>query len=221
MLCGVLAIIVIFNGELWTASLLVGLAAFFDFMDGMMSRLLKAKSKIGAELDSLSDVVSFGVVPGLMMFKLLECGANQYIQFIALLIPLFSGLRLAKFNVDTRQTDSFLGLPTPACAIFFCSLPLIMEFNPNSFMINFINSQWSLMGAIILISMLMVSELPLFSLKLQGFSFRKNAVSYLFILGSVIMILILQFGALPIIIIGYVIVSLILNKFYVKDSKGI
>lgn len=221
MLCGLIAIIFIFEGELWVASMFVALAALFDFLDGMMARLLNARSSIGKELDSLSDVVSFGVVPGLMVFKMLENSNPEWLMYIALMIPLFAGLRLAKFNIDTRQTDSFLGLPTPACALFFCSMPLIDHFSPNSFMISFIHSQWTMLGAIVLISLLMVSELPLFALKLKGFSFKKNTVPYLFIIGSIVAITLLGFSALPIIIIGYVIVSLIINNLHVKDSSDI
>lgn len=129
LLCGCLAIIQATNGNLLWAAYLVGMAAVFDFFDGFAARLLKVSSPIGKDLDSLADMVTFGVVPGIVMFKMIRLGLrldkegfdlieeNPWITYIVFMIPIFSALRLAKFNHDTRQTEAFIGLPTPANAI--------------------------------------------------------------------------------------------------------
>ena len=139
LLCGCLAIVKAFDGDLVMSAYLVGLAAIFDFFDGFAARLLRVVSPIGKDLDSLADMVTFGVVPGVMMYKLLGMGIENYnlgnnhiplsVSLIAFMITIFSAVRLAIFNNDTRQTSSFIGVPTPAVAIFICSIPLILQKN--------------------------------------------------------------------------------------------
>ena len=152
--CGCIGIGLAFKGELVFASYMVGLAAILDFMDGMLARLLNAKSKFGKELDSLADLISFGVLPGFIMFSLLDMCFNEsggwvsYIPFIAFLIPVFSALRLAKFNTDHRQSDYFIGIPTPANAIFISSIPLILNYQPEQILVisNLIGNPGFLIG---------------------------------------------------------------------------
>ncbi len=135
LLCGCLAIVKSFEGDLVWAAYLVGIAAVLDFLDGLAARLLKVSSPIGKDLDSLADMVTFGLVPGIVMFQMISFSNLLYpfdlfhsLKYFAFIIPIFSAIRLAKFNNDTRQSDSFIGLPTPANAMIICSIPLIFAF---------------------------------------------------------------------------------------------
>jgi CDP-diacylglycerol--serine O-phosphatidyltransferase len=192
------------KGALTTGVILILLAAVFDFFDGMSARLLKAWSPIGKELDSLADMISFGLAPGLIMFKLLEIsvlktdaanGLQQDPSFSqllmmgsAFLIPIFSALRLAKFNVDERQTSSFIGLPTPANAMFIASLALIKEHGTLPAIDNILLSMPVLIGITLLFSWLLVAEIPMFSLKFKNLSWQSNQVQYIFLLCSILLI---------------------------------
>lgn len=216
LICGCLAIVQIFDGNLITASYLVGLAAIFDFFDGFAARMLKVSSAIGKDLDSLADMVTFGVVPGLLLFKLIAFAATQNntdnfqslpISYVAFLIPVFSAIRLAKFNNDNRQSDLFIGLPTPANAILICSLPLILQSNPE---INLLNV-YLLVPVSILLSYLLIAELPLFALKFKHFKWKDNEIRFIFLGISLLLLLFLKFLALPLIIIFYVLFSLMKN----------
>ncbi len=232
LLCGCLAIVQAFEGNLVNAAYLVGLAAIFDFFDGFAARLLRVASPIGKDLDSLADMVTFGVVPGVVMFKLIEIsrlfnialdanipdvsaiatGNSIYFpQYIAFLIPIFSAIRLAKFNNDTRQSDSFIGVPTPANAIFICSIPLISEHNDISFILN----TYVLIIVTIIFSLLLTSEIPLFALKFRNFSWRGNRIRYTFLGLSLLLLITLQFVGIPLVIILYILMSLVTN-FYLK-----
>jgi CDP-diacylglycerol--serine O-phosphatidyltransferase len=197
------------------AFLFVVIAAFFDFLDGFSARLLKAFSPIGGELDSLADVVSFGLAPGFVVFSFLHTvSAGTFYEasilpYTAFLIPIFSALRLAKFNIDTRQKDSFLGLPVPADALFWVSL--IPAINP------FVKGYETVAGSIILVliavfCLLMVSELPLFSLKFKGYSWKKNQWAYLIIGIGIILTSLFQFFGISLTIICYVLLSVIKKK---------
>lgn len=227
LISGCIAIIFIFDGKLSIAAYLVFLAALFDFFDGMMARLLHVKSEIGKELDSLADVISFGLVPGFIMLKLIQSAFNidpnssgpiQFVPYLALLIPAFSALRLAKFNIDTRQTDRFIGLPTPANAILIASLPLILEQNSaiGGIQLNLIHSllinYWFLIPLTLILSYLLVAELPLMSLKFNGNDKRKNKLRYFFIGLSLILLLVLNFAAVPFILILYLLISVFLKS---------
>ena len=216
---GCIAIAAAFEGNLILASWLVGLAAIFDFLDGMAARLLHVKSAIGKELDSLADMVSFGLLPGVIVFQLLNLNPalqSIYIPYIAFLIPIFSALRLAKFNTDTRQEEMFYGLPTPANAILIASFPLILDQNMFVFGLDFgfINSilinQWFLVSLSVLLSWLLVAEIPLMSLKFKSLSWVDNRGRYILLLLSLILLIIFQFAGIPIIISLYILISLIM-----------
>ncbi|MBX0292483.1 CDP-diacylglycerol--serine O-phosphatidyltransferase [Hymenobacter sp. HSC-4F20] len=208
---GCLALCHIFAGELETAAYFVGLSALFDFFDGLLARALHVSSPIGKDLDSLADVVSFGVVPGAFLFDLLrQAGADlpAWLPYAGFIVTVFSALRLAKFNNDTRQSDSFIGLPTPACTLVVASLPLILAHD--TFGLTWLILQpWLLVGLTIALSGLLVAELPLFALKFKSFRWQGNQVRFLFLLLSVILLLVLGAAAIPPIILLYVLLSLL------------
>ncbi|WP_299756226.1 CDP-diacylglycerol--serine O-phosphatidyltransferase [uncultured Pontibacter sp.] len=212
---GCLALYFAFKGELVITAYLVGIAAVFDFLDGMVARLMHAYSEIGKQLDSLADMVSFGVVPGTVMFMLLHrleaplLGIPaDVLPFFGFLITIFSALRLAKFNIDTRQTTSFIGLPTPACTLFVASLPLILE-TEGLVAFEIILNQPVLLGLTVLLSFLLVAELPLFALKFKNFTWRDNSIRFIFLGLSVILAAMLKFAAIPLIILLYVLLSIV------------
>lgn len=169
LLSGALGVIFTFNDRLDIAFLLMLAAAVFDFFDGMVARMLNAHSNIGKDLDSLSDMVSFGVLPAMMMYTLMcgKTGSNAIWCFIPLIIAIFSGLRLAKFNVDTRQTTNFIGLATPASAMICGSLAYFVTVAPYSFLAQWCQNYWFIPILAIILSALMVSEIPMFSLKIK------------------------------------------------------
>jgi CDP-diacylglycerol--serine O-phosphatidyltransferase len=234
LLCGCIAIIQTFEGNLVLASYLVGLAAIFDFLDGFAARALKVTSLIGKDLDSLADMVTFGAVPGFVMHKMLEIGylvnhrdydiivQNQWLTYIPILIPIFSAIRLAKFNNDTRQTDSFIGVPTPANAILICSIPLIVNWDTHFDLkhcevIHFLIHPYSLIVISIVMSFLMVAELPLFSLKFKSFGWKGNEIRFIFLTLSVLGLILFQFLGLGIAIVLYIGLSVVNNLFFRKD----
>lgn len=213
---GCVAIFIAFQGNLEFAAYLVGVAAVFDFLDGMVARVMHAYSEIGKQLDSLADMVSFGVLPGVIMFQLMRQSAMadpnttlmeaEAFPFSAFIIIIFSALRLAKFNIDTRQTSSFIGLPTPANTLFVASLPLILaadEYNLGRYFMN----QYVLLGLSVVLCYMLVAEIPLFALKFKNLSWKDNAVRFIFLLLAIPLLFILKFAAIPIIIALYVILS--------------
>jgi len=205
----------------WGA-LLIFLAAIVDFLDGFVARLLKATSPMGKQLDSLSDVVSFGVAPALIIYQLLrisyaqeENGLDISIAFLlpALIIACAAAWRLAKFNLDETQQYSFKGLPTPAAGLFVASLPLILHFPAGILNItDLILNKWILYAIIILLSFLMVSNLPLMGFKFKDFGLKNNLPKYLMVIIGVIAAIFLQWIAVPILLVTYVIVSLLLKN---------
>jgi CDP-diacylglycerol--serine O-phosphatidyltransferase len=210
-----------FPEKLAWGSLFIFLAAVVDFLDGFVARLFKATSKMGEQLDSLSDLVSFGVAPGMILYQLLRLSYAQEengldISFIALL-PAFlftaaAAWRLAKFNISTNQTNSFKGVPTPAAGLLIASFPLIIWYEYFGMQQLFIN-KWFLYGVIVLISYLMVSNLPLMALKFKDFTFKTNRGRFILIALSVIIVIALALMkkiwlAWPIIFILYVLLSL-------------
>jgi CDP-diacylglycerol--serine O-phosphatidyltransferase len=241
LLCGVLGIQLVlqsgfdllYNG-LNGAVIFILLACVFDFLDGFAARLLKVSSAIGKELDSLADMVSFGVLPGMMMYQMILFSGTKnlftadinnlismhstLIAFIAFLIPVFSALRLAKFNIDTRQSDSFIGVPTPANTLFIAGLAYIY-IQENSFL-SFLVSPVSLVVLCFVLSYLLVAELPLLALKFKNFGWQDNKMRYFLIITSLILLIILNFTAIPIIIILYIILSIIGNKFMSVKSTN-
>lgn len=227
------------SDRLVEAAIFVLIGIFFDFFDGYAARVFKVQSEFGIQLDSLADVVTSGVVPGIVMFQLfmrsihkdwmegLSCeignwmtieetammswmGINFHlIPFIGLLLTLAAAYRLAKFNIDERQTDSFIGLPTPAMTLFIISIPVILRYSEIAFLNNLLTNQYFLIITTVVLSILMNLEIPLFSLKFKNFSFRKNNIEVIFIIVSVVLLLLLKFVAIPMIIILYVLLSLI------------
>lgn len=221
LLCGCLGILQTMQGSLATAAWLILLAMVLDFGDGFVARLVSAQSPIGKELDSLADMVTFGALPALMMFELLGgqrttdgSAQTSWIPYLALSLAVFSALRLAKFNIDTRQSDSFIGVPTPANALVIASLPLMADapaflgFEMQSLFLN--RPFW--IGYTLLMSYLMVAELPLFALKFKSFGWQANRIKYIFLLLSALLLLFLQFAAVPLVIFLYILFSLIFPK---------
>jgi CDP-diacylglycerol---serine O-phosphatidyltransferase len=219
LLCGCLAIIeVLQNKSIKTACIFMVIALVLDFFDGFLARLLKVNSPIGRELDSLADMVTFGVLPAFMMQYLMVNYANmsQNLSLVAFSIALFSGLRLAKFNIDTRQSDSFIGVPTPANAILIASIALNIEMGNSTFFAEIFSNQWAIIGITILLSYLLVAELPLFAFKFKNFSWKGNEIRFLFIIGSIGLISLFQLAAIPWLIVAYVLLSVVVN-FTKKD----
>ena len=227
LLCGCFALVFAFDNNLILSSYLVGIAAIFDFLDGAMARLLNVKSVIGKELDSLADIVSFGVVPGVILFHLIKYSHNcplisigtiNIIPFIAFLITIFSAMRLAKFNIDDRQSYNFIGLPTPANALLIASFPLIIAQKSTligitpEFFIQLLTNSYFLFGVTIILSYLLVSEISLFALKFKSFEWKENYVRYLFLLIFLILIILIGFLAFPISFILYIAFSMIPQK---------
>lgn len=217
LVSGCIAVVMALEGSVGAALVWIIIAAVFDFSDGFAARLLKAFSPIGKELDSLADVVSFGVAPGMMLFSLLKVtsasfpwvGAMDWIPYLAFMTPAFSGLRLAKFNIDTRQETSFIGLPVPANALLlgatvYSIYPFAVEYN---LLITF--------GLILLsfaTSLLLVSEIPMFSLKVKSFVWKGNEQRYVLVCAAVLLISLLGVLGLSFTILLYIFLSIFNNK---------
>ena len=227
LFCGTVAAIFAVQGNFEATAILVVLGIVFDFFDGFAARLLKVTGELGKQLDSLADIVTSGVVPGIVMFNLIQYSLypndinfnSEYVEydyfynlkFIGLLLTLGACYRLAKFNIDTRQTSSFIGLPTPAMSLFVVSLPIIQQYSDFEFVQTLLNNNYFLIGVTILLTYLMNAELPLFSLKFTDYSFTNNKIKYIFLLISVGLLIGLQFLAVPLIIVLYVVVSVFDN----------
>jgi CDP-diacylglycerol--serine O-phosphatidyltransferase len=186
------------------AAYFVWVACVFDFFDGFAARILKVSSPIGKELDSLADMVSFGLLPSLVVYKMLsQTNAPEYLPYLAFSIAIFSALRLAIFNLDERQSDSFRGLPTPANALFISALPLLTG------MIGiFLYEYWVLCLITVVSSYLLVSGIELFALKFKNFSWADNKVRFTFLALAVLLLVVLKLAAIPLIILLYIAVSL-------------
>ena len=210
---GSTGIVFAFHGRLNYAAYAVFIAAFFDFLDGMAARLLKVHSDLGKQLDSLADMVSFGVLPSVIIYHLFylpneDPNNLNWLYFGAFFIAVFSALRLAKFNIDTRQSNSFIGLPTPASAMFSASFPLIL-LQGNASFTDIILSHWFLYTFIVINCWLLVAELPLLSLKFKNLGFAENIYRYVLLIFAAICLVIFKFAAIPVIIFFYVILSII------------
>ena len=209
LICGCIALYFTFKGELVFTAYLIGLAAIFDFMDGAAARLLNVSNPIGKELDSLADMVSFGLVPGSVVFHLLEESPLSQYSFMALIIPIFSAYRLAKFNVDENQNENFIGLPTPANCLVFVSIPLITTFNSESTIAYLFKIPEILLIITILMSFALVSRINMFSLKFKNLKFQDNKFRFFLITMSIILLTWLEFSAIPIIILLYIMMSIV------------
>lgn len=205
---GCLGVIYAFRGDLQYASLAILVAAVFDFLDGMVARALKAYSDIGKELDSLADMVSFGLLPSVIVYHLfLKSNAPNYMELSAFIIAIFSALRLAKFNVDVRQSENFIGLPTPANALLIASLPMIVG-NGNIWAASLILDPFFLLGFCTVMSFLLVMELPLMSLKFKHWGLSGNLLRYCLMISALGLLLIFKFLAVPMIILVYIFLSI-------------
>ena len=210
---GCVASVMAFQGTYEAALLFIVIGAVFDFFDGMTARLLRVTSPIGKELDSLADDITFGLAPAAIVYSLF--GEVQYPAFLeeadawlpysAFLIAVFSGLRLAKFNIDTRQTSSFIGMPTPANALFWGSLVV----GQHDFLVSSSFNALYLLALVMVMSLLLVAELPMFSLKFKDLSWRHNWVSYLFLLVCLPLLLVFRLSGLAAIIVWYILLSLL------------
>ena len=201
LLSGCIGIVFCFNGDLKTAAYFVILSGIFDFFDGMVARALNVKSTIGKELDSLADMVSFGFLPGVIMFELIKDSNfnNEYLPYFGFLITIFSALRLAKFNVDERQTVDFIGLNTPMNSLFIVSLPYVADIFPVV-----ISNSFVLVALTMLTSYLLVSEIKIFSLKFTNFRWAENKIKFTFVIISFILFGWLQFVSIPLILALYI-----------------
>ncbi len=259
LLSGIIAILCSLFGRIDIAPLFIFLGAFFDFLDGFTARLLKKSGELGKQLDSLADMITFGLAPGVFMFVILIFSISQpiniglsfsahiryliqnwgssvfynvpntldtyllYLPFAALIIPFFSMFRLAKFNIDTRQSESFIGLATPANTIFFTTFPLALSLNYETYF----TSKWMqllykpefLVPLIGIMSILLIAEIPMFSLKLKTFKWKGNQLRFSFLLTCLILILILLVWSIPIIVFLYIILSFIENNIKAKKNE--
>ncbi|UII33542.1 CDP-diacylglycerol--serine O-phosphatidyltransferase [Fulvivirga ulvae] len=214
LFCGCLGIVFAFKGDLTFATYLLWLAMVLDFFDGFAARILKVSSPIGKELDSLADMVTFGVLPSVIMFHLLEHYSEiEYLPYSAFIIAIFSALRLAKFNIDDRQQSVFIGLPTPANALFISSFAFIAI----SDYAGFVNAGVLVVTSIVF-SLLLIAPVELFALKFKSFSWKDNQVRFTFLLISVLCIVGFKILAIPLIIITYIALSLVNNAVNKKSS---
>ncbi len=224
LFCGCCALVCVFYDHFYWVFIFLVFSGIADYFDGMIARLLKVKSPLGKELDSLADVVSFGVVPGAIVYMLLTKSpigieSDFPVKWWALagfLITIFSALRLAKFNLDERQTEDFIGLNTPACTMFIAGLMLIYEFDKGG-MAEFIVQPVFLYGVVVLFSFLLVAELPMFSFKFKGMQWRGNENRIIFIIVALGLLVFLREAAFSLIIVLYVLYSLT-RYFLLKNS---
>ena len=201
----------------------VCLGIFFDFFDGFFARLLNVSSPLGLQLDSLADMVTSGVVPGFVMFKMLTNSVSSdpsliYLPYLGFIITLGSCYRLANFNIDTRQTDSFIGLPTPANAIFILSLPLILKNTDSLILLELLTNCWVLLMVTIVSAFILNAEIPLFALKIKKFNFKDNVLQIVFLLISLLLLLVFKFSGVALIIVFYVMLSVIMNLITGKKA---
>lgn len=231
LFAGTVAAIFAVEGDFKTAAIFVLIGIIFDFFDGFIARLLNVSGELGKQLDSLADMVTSGVVPGIIMLKLiqsnlvvensLEIKTYQILDvpLIGLILTLAACYRLASFNLDTRQTDSFIGLPTPAMCLFVISLPLIRMHSEVEFVNDLISNNYFLIALTGVLSFLMNADLHLFSLKFKEYSLKNNYIKYIFIIASVLLIFTLNFLAIPLIILLYIFLS-VFKKTILLNNKN-
>ena len=210
LLSGVIGIIWVLNGQVSYGAYFVLISAGFDFFDGFAARYLKVQSSLGKELDSLADVVSFGVLPGILLYVLTKAHTESlWLPYLTLIVPLLSAYRLAKFNLDTRQTDRFIGLPTPANALLLSTLPHLVLLWPS--LATWIYTPAALIGIAWICSLLLVAELPLIALKFKDFTFAGNKFRYSLLLLSIASFAAFQLAGIPLVILAYLVLSFLEN----------
>jgi CDP-diacylglycerol---serine O-phosphatidyltransferase len=228
LFCGLISVTMVLHGNFIWASLFIYIAAVFDYLDGTAARVLDARSELGKQLDSLADMVSFGVAPGIIIFQLIDitctgsCNILERMHitpYFALLIPLCSGIRLAKFNIDLRQEENFIGLPTPANAIFFASIPLVLFLQPHlfslirlDFMVSFFSNTRVLAILAVFFAYLMVSDFRIFSMKVKSLVWKGNEERFLLVIIAFVLILLFSLSAIPLIILAYLVLSMVFQK---------
>ena len=207
--------------KIWIASLFIGLAGIVDFLDGFVARLFNASSEMGKQLDSLADVVSFGVAPAIILYQFLrlgvaqqEDGLNASVVWLlpALLIACAAAYRLAKFNIDTSQAYGFKGVPTPAIGLLIASFPLIYWHSPTDIVTNILLNKWVLYGVILFLCWLMVSNLPIMALKFKDFTIKNNLPKIILVVIALVAAILLQWLAVPVVFIAYIILSLLYKQ---------
>lgn len=207
--------------KIWLASLFIAIAAVVDFFDGFIARLLKASSAMGKQLDSLADVVSFGVAPGLILYQFLrlsfaadENGLDTSFIWLlpSVLIPCAAAYRLARFNIDESQSYGFKGVPVPAVGLVVASMPLIYWNTNSETVINILSNRWVLYAIILVLSYLMVSTLPIMALKFKDYSVQNNIPKLIILAIAIISAIALKWAAMPVIFLAYIIVSLALKN---------
>ncbi len=223
-----MGIIYCLEGRYVWVFILIGLALIADFADGLIARALNVKSELGKQLDSLADGVTFGVLPGIIFYVLIENATNVpiidgigntanyhqtffHLEHVGFIYSLFAIFRLGKFNIDTRQTSSFLGLATPAAALFVAGLLMIFHFKPPYFLA-LVQNVYFLIGCVVALAALMVSEIPMFSFKINGLGWKGNETQIVFLLVCIPILLLLKWAALPILIIWYMLSSIVIPK---------
>ena len=226
LFCGCIAVVFALSKEYEMAFYFVSLGIFLDFFDGFFARLFQVSSPLGLQLDSLADMVTSGVVPGIVMYQLMGSSSSfpqwgwavEPWPFLGFLITLGSCYRLANFNIDTRQTDSFIGLPTPANALFILSLPLVLLYSDSMLVLELLTNPWILVVITILSVYLLNAEIPLFSLKIKTFSLQKNALQIGFLVASLLLLVFFQYAGIPLVIVFYVLLSVANNALSKMDK---
>jgi CDP-diacylglycerol--serine O-phosphatidyltransferase len=207
--------------KIWMASLFIGIAAVVDFLDGFVARLFKATSEMGKQLDSLADVVSFGVAPGIIIYQFLRLSFAQEVTGVdvsllwlvpAFILPCAAAWRLARFNLDTSQSISFKGMPVPAAGIFVASLPLIYWNVNEEWAQSLLLNKWFLYAVVLALSWLMVSKLPLMALKFKNFGLKDNLPKYLLVVIAIVAFVLLKWLAIPLVVLAYVLISLLFKS---------
>ena len=232
LFCGCIAVLSFLSGENLLGIVLVFISATSDFFDGFVARLLNIQSELGKQLDSLADMISFGFVPGVIVYKALSGNIDlngnylsqiidqHYLPLLGFIITVFSGFRLAKFNIDTRQSNSFIGLPTPANTLFFLTIPLIwISENPGDWVYELTLNKPLLVVLTVLFSYLLIAEIPLLALKFKGFKIQENIYRYALLLLGIFGVLTLKHLSIPIILILYLLVSVLENITKRKEKN--
>ena len=216
LFCGCVALVMVFRGLVPWIAVMVAFSLLFDFLDGFSARAFKAGSALGKELDSLADLVSFGVVPGAILYHLFRISyplseipsiyLREALSLLPFLVTVFSAFRLAKFNLDSRQTESFLGLPTPAATIFVTGLALVYHYN-RFYLAGYLVNSYVIAGLSLLISYMLISGIKLFAFKFKSFGWKDNKNQYTLTIMGVILFYFLRELAIPLVIVLYVLLS--------------
>lgn len=212
LLTGVVGIITVLTNSYELGVFFIFVAAGLDFLDGFLARILRVSGELGKQLDSLADLVSFGVLPGLILYAWCDSlSESDWLPYLCLSIPVFSAYRLAKFNLDTRQSDRFIGLPTPANALFFSTLPYLAL--QAKVVEQVLSNPWILVGLAGMFSYLLIAEIPLLSLKFKNFRFADNFWKYSLLIVGALMLILMGIGGFPLIIVFYLVFSLLEHTF--------